>query len=68
MLHVLISLIGDHLLYVGGVGAIPPSAFFSKENAHIAENYVRFAFCKRDNVIEAASGRLQRLRDLCPTH
>jgi len=48
-----------------GVGAIPPSAFFSKENAHIAEKYARFAFCKREDVIDAAAEKLQKLRKLC---
>jgi aspartate/methionine/tyrosine aminotransferase len=47
-----------------GVGAIPPSAFFSKENAHIAENFVRFTFCKRDEVLDAAATKLHKLRDL----
>jgi kynurenine aminotransferase len=44
-----------------GVGAIPPSAFFSKENAHIAENFVRFTFCKRDEVLDAAAAKLRAL-------
>jgi len=47
---------------ISGVGAIPPSAFFSRENAQIAENYVRFTFCKQDEVLEAAADKLEQLR------
>ena len=34
-----------------GVTTIPPSAFYSPEHKHEAEQYTRFAFCKRDEVI-----------------
>ncbi len=44
-----------------GVGAIPPSAFYCNEHAHLAERFARFAFCKRDEVFEAARSRLQKL-------
>lgn len=45
-----------------GVAAIPPSEFYTKENAHLAENYLRFAVCKNDDVLDAAKERLQGLR------
>ncbi|KAH0543914.1 hypothetical protein FGG08_001815 [Glutinoglossum americanum] len=57
-----------------GVAAIPPtgqstdeavpfySEFYTVENAHIAENYLRFAVCKNDDVLETAKERLRGLR------
>lgn len=36
------------------VVAIPPSIFYSAANAHLGENWVRFAFCKRDDMLDAA--------------
>jgi len=45
-----------------GVTAIPPTSFYSPQNKHIAENYARFAFCKRDDVIEQAHQRLSKLK------
>jgi len=47
-----------------GVAAIPPSFFYSPQNKHIAENFARFAFCKRDEVLEQAHQRLSRLKKL----
>jgi kynurenine--oxoglutarate transaminase/cysteine-S-conjugate beta-lyase/glutamine--phenylpyruvate transaminase len=41
-----------------GVLAIPASAFFSKENKHLGENYVRFAFCKSDETLRLAGDKL----------
>ena len=43
------------------VVAIPVTAFYSDENAHVGENYIRFAFCK-DNQIAEAGRRLQKVR------
>ena len=40
------------------VAAIPPSAFYCKENRHLAANLVRFAFCKSDDVLHEARNRL----------
>ncbi|KAK4101998.1 PLP-dependent transferase [Parathielavia hyrcaniae] len=45
-----------------GVAAIPPSEFFTDANAHIVEDYVRFAVCKPDEVLEDAKERLRGLR------
>ncbi|KAI9768594.1 MAG: hypothetical protein M1840_004791 [Geoglossum simile] len=56
-----------------GVAAIPPTdsidpvasfyiEFYTPGNAHIAENYLRFAVCKNDDVLEMAKERLRGLR------
>lgn len=45
-----------------GLAAIPPSEFYLPENAHVAENYLRFAVCKEDDVLEAAKERLRRIK------
>ncbi|KAI9220880.1 PLP-dependent transferase [Blastocladiella britannica] len=45
-----------------GVAAIPPSSFYSRENAHLAENLARFCFCKTDETLLQAVERLQALR------
>lgn len=47
-----------HLISLG-VAAIPPSAFC--ENPQATKNYVRFAFCKRDETLQAGVARLERL-------
>ncbi|XP_065918006.1 kynurenine--oxoglutarate transaminase 3-like isoform X2 [Dysidea avara] len=43
-----------------GLGAIPPSAFYSSKNAHLITNYIRFNFAKSDETVKAA---LQILQD-----
>ncbi|KAF7587644.1 hypothetical protein BBP40_006899 [Aspergillus hancockii] len=50
------------LIQTIGVVAIPPSEFYSAENAHMAENLLRFAVCKEDHVLELAKERLRALR------
>jgi kynurenine aminotransferase len=45
-----------------GVAAIPPTEFYTDENAHIAEDYLRFAVCKEDSVLETAKERLRGLK------
>lgn len=40
-----------------GVTAIPPSAFYSKENVDLAANLLRFAFCKSDETLVEAFTR-----------
>jgi aspartate/methionine/tyrosine aminotransferase len=42
-----------------GVTAIPPSAFYSKENVPLAKNLLRFAYCKGDDTILEANRRLE---------
>jgi len=44
-----------------GVAAIPPSAFYSEAHKPLAANWVRFAFCKRMETLEAAAERLKGL-------
>ena len=44
-----------------GVAAIPPSAFYSGPHKPLAANWVRFAFCKRMETLEAAAVRLKSL-------
>ena len=45
-----------------GVACIPPETFYSQEHAHIGNGYVRFAFCKSDELLEQAKERLLKLR------
>ncbi|GAB7342259.1 hypothetical protein MBLNU457_g0501t1 [Dothideomycetes sp. NU457] len=45
-----------------GVAAIPPTEFFTDENAHLAEDWLRFAVCKDDKVLEDAKERLRGLK------
>jgi N-succinyldiaminopimelate aminotransferase len=44
-----------------GVAAIPISAFYSKDHAHLAKPLARFAFCKQDRTLEEAARRLSKL-------
>jgi kynurenine--oxoglutarate transaminase/cysteine-S-conjugate beta-lyase/glutamine--phenylpyruvate transaminase len=43
-----------------GVTAIPPSAFYSPDTLHLAQNLLRFAFCKGDETIFEANRRLAK--------
>lgn len=43
-----------------GVTAIPPSAFYSEPNVPLAQNLLRFAFCKDTQTILEAGERLQK--------
>jgi kynurenine aminotransferase len=45
-----------------GVAAIPPTEFYTPENAPVAEDYLRFAVCKPDDVLEDAKERLRGLK------
>jgi kynurenine aminotransferase len=36
--------------------------FFTDENAHLAEDWLRFAICKEDEVLEQAKERLRGLK------
>lgn len=51
-----------HLATQVGVVAIPPSYFYSKAHQPLAHHFARFAFCKKDDVLEAAAERLFRSR------
>lgn len=45
-----------------GVAAIPPSEFMKDENVGIVEDYMRFAVCKDDKILEDAKERLRGLK------
>jgi kynurenine aminotransferase len=45
-----------------GLAAIPPSEFYLPQNQAVAENYLRFAICKSDDVLEEAKERLRKLK------
>ncbi len=45
-----------------GVAAIAPTEFYTDGNAHLAEDYIRFAVCKDDSVLEEAKNRLRGLK------
>lgn len=47
-----------------GVAAIPVSVFCHEEGARRTRSLLRFAFCKRDDVLEDAAGRLAGLSEL----
>jgi kynurenine---oxoglutarate transaminase / cysteine-S-conjugate beta-lyase / glutamine---phenylpyruvate transaminase len=42
-----------------GVTAIPPSAFYSIPNVHLAQHMLRFAFCKGDATLLEAQARFE---------
>jgi len=46
-----------------GVAAIPPTEFYTETNEKEVENYLRFAVCKDDDVLEAAKEKLRRLKN-----
>lgn len=45
-----------------GVAAIPPTEFYTHERAHLAEDWMRFAVCKNDDVLDDAKKRLLGLK------
>lgn len=45
-----------------GVAAIPVSEFYKEQTAVAATNYLRFAVCKTDEVLEQAKTKLQQLK------
>src|SRR5579859_1382667 len=44
-----------------GVAAIPPTVFYSDAHKHLGSHWVRFAFCKKMETLEAAALRLKKL-------
>jgi N-succinyldiaminopimelate aminotransferase len=52
-----------HLISEIGVACIPPSAFFSAPNKHLAQKHVRFTYCKVDDVLHAAAEKLIKLQN-----
>jgi kynurenine aminotransferase len=51
------------LIQTIGVATILPSEFYSDNNAHMGENFLRFAICKEDHVLEVAKERVRALRE-----
>ena len=45
-----------------GVAAIPPTEFYTDENSYLGEDWLRFAVCKNDDVLEGAKDRLRGLK------
>jgi N-succinyldiaminopimelate aminotransferase len=45
-----------------GVACIPPTFFYSQPNKHIVAQQARFAFCKNNEVLEAAAERLANFK------
>ena len=48
-----------HLTTEVGVGAIPPSAFYSDAHKSLARRLVRFCFCKTDETLAQAADKLK---------
>ncbi|KAJ1975328.1 arylformamidase [Dimargaris cristalligena] len=45
-----------------GVTGIPTTEFYSETNSPLGQDYIRFAFCKPDDVLDAAAERLLRVK------
>ncbi|KAF2154457.1 PLP-dependent transferase [Myriangium duriaei CBS 260.36] len=45
-----------------GIAAIPPTEFYTDEHAHAVEDWLRFAVCKENAVLEDAKERLRGLK------
>ena len=45
-----------------GVASIPPTEFYTDPNKHLGEDWLRFAVCKNDDVLESAKERLRGLK------
>jgi len=50
-----------HLIQHIGVACIPPESFYSQQHVTLTNGYVRFAFCKSDEMLQQADARLSRL-------
>jgi N-succinyldiaminopimelate aminotransferase len=50
-----------HLIQKAGVACIPPESFYGQEHSFIGKNYVRFAFCKSDAMLQEVGRRLAQL-------
>ena len=53
-------LFAKYLVQEIGVACVPGSSFYN--DARDGASQVRFAFCKREQTIDAAGGRLRKLR------
>ena len=50
-----------YLIQEIGVACIPPETFYGQEHANIGHGYIRFAFCKGDDLLEQVKERLGKL-------
>ena len=50
------------LLMELGVATIPPTEFYCDERKEVVKDWLRFAVCKEDNVLEGAKERLRGLK------
>ncbi len=50
-----------HLIQQAGVACIPPESFYGQKHSFIGKNYVRFAFCKSDAMLQEVGRRLTQL-------
>jgi len=50
-----------YLISEVGVACIPPETFYSPQHVHMGSSYVRFAFCKSDELLMQVKERLTRL-------
>lgn len=53
-----------YLIMEVGVAAIPPTEFYTEERKEVVEDWLRFAVCKDDDVLEGAKERLRGLKKL----
>lgn len=51
----------QYLIQEIGVACIPPDTFYGREHASLGKNYVRFAFCKSDAMLQQVHTRLAQL-------
>ena len=51
----------EYLVKEVGVACIPPSAFYSDANRHLAKNLARFSVCKTDETLQQAANRLREI-------
>jgi len=42
---------------------IPPSAFYSKDHKHLAKEYIRFNFYKKDSTLDEAENILRTFQN-----
>ena len=50
-----------HLIQHIGIACIPPESFYSQQHVALANGYVRFAFCKSDEMLQQVDERLTKL-------
>ncbi|OJZ85745.1 hypothetical protein ASPFODRAFT_33383 [Aspergillus luchuensis CBS 106.47] len=56
------SLLARFLIMELGVAAIPANEFYSPEHPCLGENYLRFAVCQGDDILDSAKARFRRLQ------